>query len=92
MSYKDKWELAVNQSNIDLVMMAMVDVSLELLADPATDAQVAAYAASALNNPQSYAKRLTVGVVHEATGISDADVKAAVQAVLPYYAGLQATE
>ena len=78
MAYLDKWELAVNQQNIDLVMMAMVDVALELLADPTADAGVVAYAAACLNSPQSYAKRMTLGVVFVATGTNDAAIKAAV--------------
>ena len=90
MAYKDKWELAINPDNINLVMMAMVDVSLELLADPATDATVAAYAVSCLNSPESYAKRITYGVVFVATGVTDTAIKAAVEAVLPAYAGVQA--
>ena len=90
MSYSTKWELAINPDNINLVMMAMVDVALELLADAGTDATVATYAAAALNSPVAYAKRMTYGVVHEASGVADAAVKEAVEAVFPYYAGLQA--
>lgn len=90
MAYIDKWELAVDQRNVDLVMMAMVDVALELLADATTDAGVAAYAATCLNSPQNYAKRMTLGVVFVATGTTDAAIKAAVESVFPAYAGVQA--
>lgn len=90
MAYIDKWELAVNKDNINLVMMAMVDVALELLADPLTDAGVAAYAATCLNSPQSYAERMTLGVVFVATSTADAAIKVAVESVFPAYAGVQA--
>lgn len=90
MAYIDKWELAVNKDNINLVMMSMVDVALELLDDPATDVGVAEYAASCLNSPQSYAERMTLGVVFVATGTDDPAIKAAVESVFPAYAGVQA--
>ena len=90
MTYLDKWELAVNKDNINLVMMAMVDVALGLLDEPATDPTVAAYAAACLNSPQSYAVRITLGVVFVATATNDAAIRTAVLSVLPAYAGVQA--
>ena len=89
MAYRDKWELAVNQSNIDLVMMAMVDVALSLMGSAETDATLAAYATACLNNPQTYAERITLGVVFVATGVTNAAIRAAVIEVLPAYAGVQ---
>lgn len=90
MTYKTKWELAINPDNINLAMMAIVDVALELLANPATNATVAAYAAATLNSPESYAKRMIVGVAQQAEGTADNQIKTAVEAVFPYYAGVQA--
>lgn len=91
MSYKQKWALGVNQDNVAVVMMAMVDVAIELLADPATDAGVAAYATSCLNSPRTFAEQMTLGVVFVATEVADAVIKSAVEQVFPAYAGLQAT-
>lgn len=90
MAYIDKWSLAMNQDNIALVMMAMVDVALELMAEPTTDAELASYATGCLNSPQSHAERMTLGVVFTATGTDDTAIKAAVVTVFPAYAGVQA--
>ena len=88
MAYIDKWSLAMNQDNIALVMMAMVDVALELMADPATEESLASYATNCLNSPKSYAERMVLGVVLTASSTSDAAIKAAVQEVFPAYAGV----
>ena len=91
MTYWTKWEAAIKPDNVYLVLMAMVDVALELMADLATVATVAAYATLCLISPMVYAERLAFGVVFEASNTTDAELKSAVEAVFPYYAGVQAS-
>ena len=90
MAYKEKWALAINNDNIALVMMATVDVALSLLGDPETNAAVAAYATSCLNNPWQSAQKMTLGVVFVATSTSDIAIREAVELVFSAYAGVQA--
>ncbi len=90
MTYNEKWERAINPGNIDVVMMAMVEAAIALLNNPATDAEVAKYAAMCLNYPQEYAKRMAPGVMLSAPKAVDADIKSAVAGVFSAYAGVQA--
>ena len=91
MSYLNKWQLAVDKDNVNLVMMAMVEASIQIINDPSADPKVVEYATGCLNSPWSRAKLMTLGVVHYATSTKDADIKAAVDSVFSAYAGLQAT-